>query len=81
MTYRLWFRSISLGFVSYRALVLDQCFYQLDFGRHRRGSNEGQAGLWDVDERYARLSSAGDPLERLITVVRAGVTGTLRSVG
>lgn len=28
-----------------------------------------QAGLWDVDERYARLSAAGDPLERLNTVV------------
>jgi hypothetical protein len=25
--------------------------------------------LWDVDERYARLSAAGDPLERLNTVV------------
>ena len=30
---------------------------------------KGQAGLWDVDERYARLSAAGDPLERLNTVV------------
>jgi hypothetical protein len=25
----------------------------------------GQAGFWDVDERYARLSEAGDPLEKL----------------
>lgn len=29
----------------------------------------GQAGFWDVDERYARLSEAGDPLEKLNTVV------------
>ncbi len=25
----------------------------------------GQAGFWDIDERYARLSEAGDPLEKL----------------
>jgi len=30
---------------------------------------KGQAGLGDVDERYARLSAAGDPLERLNTVI------------
>ena len=30
---------------------------------------KGHAALWDVDERYARLSAAGDPLERLNTVV------------
>lgn len=30
---------------------------------------KGQAGFWNVDERYARLSAAGDPLERLNTVV------------
>src|SRR5262245_6708302 len=29
----------------------------------------GQAGFWDVDERYARLSEAGDPLEKLNSVV------------
>ena len=29
----------------------------------------GQAGFWDVDERYARLSEAGDPLEKLNAVV------------
>ena len=29
----------------------------------------GQPGFWDVDERYARLSAAGDPLERLNSVV------------
>lgn len=29
----------------------------------------GQSGFWDVDERYARLSEAGDPLEKLNTVV------------
>lgn len=29
----------------------------------------GQAGFWDIDERYARLSDAGDPLEKLNTVV------------
>jgi hypothetical protein len=23
----------------------------------------GQAGFWDIDERYLRLSDAGDPLE------------------
>ena len=25
----------------------------------------GQSGFWDVDERYVRLSEAGDPLEKL----------------
>jgi IS5 family transposase len=29
----------------------------------------GQAGFWDIDERYARLSEAGDPLEKLNLVV------------
>jgi transposase len=29
----------------------------------------GQAGFWDVDERYALLSKAGDPLEKLNAVV------------
>ena len=29
----------------------------------------GQAGFWDVDDRYALLSKAGDPLERLNAVV------------
>jgi len=29
----------------------------------------GQAGFWDIDERYVRLSEAGDPLEKLNTVV------------
>src|SRR5690606_5050232 len=29
----------------------------------------GQAGFWDIDERYARLSEAGDPLENLNSVV------------
>lgn len=29
----------------------------------------GQAGFWDVDDRYARLSEAGDPLEKLNAVV------------
>jgi len=29
----------------------------------------GQAGFWDIDERYARLSTAGDPLEKLDAVV------------
>lgn len=27
----------------------------------------GQPGFWDVDERYVRLSEAGDPLEKLDT--------------
>ncbi len=29
----------------------------------------GQAGFWDIDERYARLSEAGDPLEKLNALV------------
>ncbi|MFQ5483212.1 MAG: IS5 family transposase [Nitrospinaceae bacterium] len=29
----------------------------------------GQAGFWDIDERCARLSEAGDPLEKLDAVV------------
>jgi IS5 family transposase len=29
----------------------------------------GQLGFFDVDERYAALSAAGDPLERLSAVV------------
>ena len=29
----------------------------------------GQPGLFDVDERYASFSAAGDPLERLASVV------------
>ena len=29
----------------------------------------GQAGFWDIDERYVRLSEAGDPLEKLNTMV------------
>jgi IS5 family transposase len=29
----------------------------------------GQAGFWDVDERYVRLSEAGDPLEKLNALV------------
>lgn len=29
----------------------------------------GQAGFWDIDERYVRLSDAGDPLEKLNAVV------------
>jgi len=29
----------------------------------------GQTGFFDVDERYAALSAAGDPLERLADVV------------
>lgn len=28
-----------------------------------------QAGFWDIDERYLRLSEAGDPLEKLNAVV------------
>lgn len=34
----------------------------------------GQPGFWDVDERYVRLSEAGDPLEKL-------KPGTTRSCG
>ena len=30
---------------------------------------QGQPGFWDVDERYQRLSEAGDPLEKLNSVV------------
>ena len=29
----------------------------------------GQAGFWDIDERYVRLSEAGDPLDKLNAVV------------
>jgi IS5 family transposase len=29
----------------------------------------GQAGFWDIDERYVRLSEAGDPLEKLNALV------------
>ncbi len=29
----------------------------------------GQVGFWDIDERYVRLSDAGDPLEKLNAVV------------
>ena len=29
----------------------------------------GQAGFWDIDERYERLSEAGDPLEKLNALV------------
>ena len=29
----------------------------------------GHAGFWDIDERYVRLSEAGDPLEKLDAVV------------
>jgi IS5 family transposase len=29
----------------------------------------GQPGFWDIDERYVRLSEAGDPLEKLDAVV------------
>lgn len=29
----------------------------------------GQPGFWDIDERYARLSEVGDPLEKLNSVV------------
>ena len=33
----------------------------------------GQLGFWDIEERYALLSKAGDPLERLDEVVPWGV--------
>src|SRR5690606_21108983 len=29
----------------------------------------GQPGFWDIDERYVRLSEAGDPLEKLDALV------------
>ncbi|MBS3960993.1 MAG: IS5/IS1182 family transposase, partial [Sandarakinorhabdus sp.] len=29
----------------------------------------GQAGFFDVSDRYAALSAAGDPLERLAAVI------------
>ena len=35
----------------------------------------GQSGFWDIDERYARLSAAGDPLEKLDAVVPWDVFG------
>nr|WP_222071349.1 hypothetical protein [Azospirillum formosense] len=33
------------------------------------GSMAGQAGLFDLQDRYAELSKSGDPLERLSVVV------------
>lgn len=30
----------------------------------------GQVGFWDIDERYVRLSEAGDPLEKLNALVQ-----------
>ena len=46
----------------------------------------GQPGFFDVDERYAALSAAGDPLERLSSVVdfeifRAALARSDRSRG
>ncbi|MER8785983.1 hypothetical protein NKH60_33305 [Mesorhizobium sp. M1006] len=38
-----------------------------DFARRRW--IRGQAGFWDIDERYVRLSEAGDPLGKLNAVV------------
>jgi IS5 family transposase len=35
----------------------------------------GQTGFWDIDERYMRLSAAGDPLEKLNSVVPWNVFG------
>ena len=37
----------------------------------------GQAGFWDIDERYVRLSEAGDPLDghdKVFTIGRAQTT-------
>lgn len=34
-----------------------------------------QSGFFDLDKRYAALSAAGDPLERLAVVVLRGVPG------
>lgn len=31
----------------------------------REAANAGQTGLWDIDERYLRLSEADDPQEKL----------------
>jgi hypothetical protein len=33
----------------------------------------GQLGFFDVDERYAALSAAGDPLKRLSAVVNSKI--------
>lgn len=33
----------------------------------------GQAGFWDLDERYQRLSAFGDPLETLNTLIPCSV--------
>jgi hypothetical protein len=30
---------------------------------------QGQAGFFDIDERYVRLTAAGDPLEKLNSVI------------
>jgi hypothetical protein len=34
-----------------------------------KAGDAGQAGFWGIDERYVRLSEAGDPLEQLNAVV------------
>lgn len=47
-----------------------------DLGRLRM---RGQAGLWDIDERYARLSEAGDPLEKLNGLWSRGRSSASRS--
>lgn len=46
----------------------------------------GQAGFWDIDERYVRLSAAGDPLGRPLRghgrkhrLRRAGIVGKGRN--
>lgn len=35
----------------------------------REEDDAGTGRVWDIDERYARLNEAGDPLERLNAVV------------
>ena len=33
----------------------------------------GQAGFWNLDERYQRLSASGDPLEKLNAIIARDV--------
>jgi hypothetical protein len=41
-----------------------------------RGTGEArQAGLWDLDECFERLSVAGDPLEKLNSIIPLPVLG------
>src|SRR5690606_719616 len=48
---------------SYRPFMIRWC------GGLREAANTGTGGVLDINERYVRLSEAGDPLEKLNAVV------------